>query len=657
MDTLLQTRTPTSGPTATVHAGLAITPRVENTKKLKHLLVLDFESYFDRDECSLKKLSPPEYIFHPKFKINLLAAFDINWPAPRIINPEEIPDFLAQYPPEETVAVAHNMLFDGAILSWKYGWVPGRLVDTLGLVRSLRTYPRYSLGAVAKELFGFDSKGVTLSKVAGLDVQGIKNAGLWPEYRTYAMQDARICMDIYLKLLPEFPPEEAKVMDLVLRAAVQPVLRANIPLLQAHLVELRRKKARLLNDCGFDKAALMSTAQFQQALESLGVEIKTKMSPAGREVPQFAKSDPFMEELLEYAGSENDDVNYQVQTLAAARLSFKSTIEETRAERFLNIAQLPWDDGQGTAAVGTARKSAANLLPVALRYGAAHTHRLGGEWKLNMQNLPRDKSKSKLRQALTAPPGCKLVTADLSQIEARIVAVLAHQDGLIESFRRGEDIYSQFASVVFHRPINKRDDPNERFIGKVGILSLGYGAGVPRFHQMVVTQARQYGIPLQGLFDLQIAERTVNTYRSLFDRIPDTWRKLDRYLQMNINGGNENPSVWGPVKFSSSKIVLPNTMTLRYQPNDQHLYGAKLLENISQALARIVIMQAGNRLAKQGLRWVLQAHDELVFTVPEEDVNSAKNIILDEMVRPPVWLPELPLAAEIGVGDNYGETK
>jgi hypothetical protein len=613
---------------------------------LKHFLFVDFETYYDT-EYSLRKMSAPEYILDPRFEVQLLAAFDVTWPAPRIIMPEEIPDFLAQYPAEETICCSHNALFDLAILGWRYGWVPGRLADTLGMARALRSYPRYSLGAVAKELFGHDSKGDVVYKVKGMHAQDIKNAGLWPSYRTYAMQDVRLCAQIYFKLASEFPPEEVKVMDLVLRAAVQPVLYANIPLLETHLGELRRKKQRLLNDCGFDKAALMSTLMFKQSLESLGVEIKTKISTAGREVPQFAKSDPFMEELLEYSGSENDDVNYQVQTLAMARLSFKSTIEETRAERFVNIAKLPWQ-GTGTRVP---------LLPAALRYGAAHTHRFGGEWKLNMQNLPRDKTKSKLRAALCAPPGHKLVTADLSQIEARIVAVLAQQWALVDAFRNGEDVYASFASIVFGRAVNKWADPNERFIGKIGILSLGYGAGATRFNQMVTQQARQYGIPLEGLFDTRVAEVTVNTYRSLFERIPDTWRKLDRYLQRNIDGGNDNPAKWGPVEFSAGKITLPNTMTLRYEQNDQHLYGAKLLENISQALARIVIMQAAVRLAKRGYRFALQVHDELLFVVPEAQVEAAKKTIMEEMIRPPLWLPELPLAAEVGVGDNYGETK
>ena len=616
---------------------------------LKHFLFCDFETYYDTD-YSLRKMSAPEYILDGRFEVQLLAAFDVTWPAPRIILAEEIPDFLAQYPAEETVCCSHNALFDLAILGWRYGWVAGQLADTLGMARALRSYPRYSLGAVAKELFGHDSKGDVIGKVRGMRVQAIKNAGYWPAYRSYAMNDVLLCAQIYFRLASEFPKEEVKVMDLVLRAAVQPVLRANVPLLEKHLDDLRRKKARLLNDCGYDKAALMSTAQFKDALEGLGVEVMTKPSPAdpNRQVPQFAKSDQFMQELLEYDDSDDEDTRYRVQTLAAARLSFKSTIEETRAERFVNIAKLPWN-GTGTRTP---------MLPVALRYGAAHTHRFGGEWKLNMQNLPRDKTKSRLRAALCAPPGYKLVTADLSQIEARLVAKLCGQDGLVKQFKDGEDVYASFATKVFGYAVNKRDNPDERFIGKVGILSLGYGAGVARFNQMVRVQANQYDIPLEGLFDALVAKKTVEAYRDEYSSIKAAWGLLDSYLRDYIRGRNTKaPIKFGPVKITSGKIILPNTMTLRYEPTNEDIYGAKLLENITQALARIVIMQAAIRLAKRGYRFVLQAHDELVFVVPEAQVDAAKKTIMEEMIRSPEWLPDLPLAAELGVGDNYGETK
>jgi hypothetical protein len=602
---------------------------------LKHFLVLDFETAYD-DKYSLRRLSVPEYILDSRFAVHLLAVYDINWKAPKILLPHEIQPFLEKYPAAETVAVAHNMLFDGAILAWKYGWVAGRLQDSLGMVRALRSYQKYSLGIVAKELFGYDPKGDVINKVKGLDVQGIKNKGLWPDYCTYAMQDANTCMQIYLRLLPEFPVEEQRIMDLVLRCAIVPRLYVNTKLLGAHLGEIRRHKDQLLQQCGYDKAALMSTKQFQKALEDIGVLIEFKTSPTGRRVPAFAKTDGFMNRLL-----EDDDP--QIQALAAARLSHKSTLEETRTEKILRVALLPWGNGA--------------LLPGALRYAGAHTHRLSGEW-YNLQNLPRDKSKSKLRQALLAPPGCKLITADLAQIEARIAACLAGQYDLVEDFRRGEDVYAKFASRVFRVHVTKKSHPAERHIGKTAILSLQYGSGAVRFYQMVVTSARQYGISLEGLFDQQIAENTVNTYRILFPRIKQAWSLLDRLLRDYINCHNDTQKFsWGPVTFKSGTIVLPNRMTLRYQIGDQNLYGAKIFENVVQSLARNILLESAVRLADRGHRFLLSVHDELLFAVPEEEVETAKAIISEEMVREPPWLPGLPLEVEIGEGPNYASCK
>ena len=605
---------------------------------IKHILVLDIESFYDK-EVSLRHLSVPEYIWHPKFQTHLLAAYELSWPAPRIILPPDIPAFLATYDPAKTLSVSHNALFDASVLSWRYGWVPRRMQCTLAMARALRAYKHNSLGAVAKELFGHDPKGDVIRKVAGLTVAGIKQAGLWPDYCTYALKDTLICSQIFCKLYPELPVEERLVLDLVLRCAVTPVLHADVPLLDSHLDSLRRHKAALLRDCGYDKAALMSTTKFQHLLERLGVPVAHKTSAAGRSIPAFARTDPFMTELTEYEAAD-EETNWQVQALAAARLSHRSTIEETRVERFGNIARLPWKDGP--------------LLPVALRYGGAHTGRLSGEWRLNMQNLPRDKTKSKLRAALCAPPGYLLITADLAQIEARIVACMCRQDGLTVAFRNNEDVYATFAGVLFGRTITKINNPHERFIGKTAILGLGYGCGHERFYQMVVTQARANDIPLEGLFDERSAQTTVETYRTLFNRIPLAWRQLDRLLATVINNRNTQNAIWGPVIFKTAKIVLPNGMNLRYEIGDKNLYGAKLLENITQALARIIIMSAAVRLAKRGLRFVLQSHDELVFIVRNEQVESAKPTIMEEMTQSPEWLPDLPLAVELGVGLNYG---
>jgi hypothetical protein len=618
---------------------------VPTAGSIKRLLFVDFETYYDK-EYSLRRLSPPEYILDPRYQTLLMAAYDLDWAAPTIIMPHEIPSFLEDYPPEETQCCSFNALFDLAILAWRYQWIPARLQDSLGMVRALRNYRRNSLKEVMKQLFGRDTKGDTIHKVIGQDAAGIKRLGLWPEFCTYAMHDVRDCTQIYLKLLPEFPMEERLVMDLVLRAAIDPTLHADVPMLEDHLQQLRRRKQILLRESGYDKATLMSTQTFKQTLESLGVPIKTKPSHTNKDVqiPQFAKSDPFMAELLEYEDGD-EDTNYAVQTLAAARLSERSTIEETRAERFVNIAKLPWPDG--------------TLLPVPLRYGGAHTHRLSGEWKMNCQNLPRDVEKSRLRAALTAPAGYRIITADLAQIEARIVACLAGETELIKSFANKVDVYASFASIVFGRPVTKELNPHERFIGKTAVLGLGYGCGWNRFYVMVTTDARKYGIPLEGLFSEEMAETVVDTYRSLFNNIKRTWFKLDSLLSRFLECRNKiQRQQWGPCWFESGRIVLPNRMTLRYTLPDEHLYGAKLLENITQALARIVVMSAAVRLYRDhSLRFVLQTHDELVFVVPEREVNKAGLLIEHEMIQPPEWMPELPLAVEVKAGTNYGNCR
>jgi len=99
----------------------------------KHFLFLDFETFYSR-EYSLRHMSVPEYILDDRFQVIMVAAFDTKWPSPRIILPEDIPEFLSQYPAHETVCCSHNALFDMAILSWRYDWVPGLLQDTLGML-------------------------------------------------------------------------------------------------------------------------------------------------------------------------------------------------------------------------------------------------------------------------------------------------------------------------------------------------------------------------------------------------------------------------------------------------------------------------------------------------------------------------------------------
>jgi DNA polymerase len=322
-------------------------------------------------------------------------------------------------------------LFDNAILSYRHRWVPCQMFDTMNMARALRGHmlSRMSLEHVASAL-GVGEKGKTILKMKGLHREDMIRQGIWLEAMAYAMQDNKLSKGIFKLLMPEFPRHEWRLMDLVLRCAIEPKFHCDRELLVKHILKCRKDKEDLLASTGVTKADLMSGPKFQAVLERYGVVVQYKVSPAtGRQTPAFAKTDEFMADLQEHE-------NPTVQALAAARLGLKSTLEETRAIRLLKIASLDWTPYCG---------SKLPLMPIPLRYGAAHTHRLAGDWSINMQNMTRG---SPLRRALIAPPGHKVIVIDLAQIEARLVSWLAGATGLLEAFRTG-DVYSFFATQVF----------------------------------------------------------------------------------------------------------------------------------------------------------------------------------------------------------------
>jgi len=296
-----------------------------------------------------------------------------------------------------------------------------------------------------------------------------------------------------------------------------------------------------------------------------------------------------------------------------------------------------------------------------------------GEWKMNMQNLPRGGA---LRRALAAPPGYKVIAPDSSQIEARVNAWLGGEEELLQAFREGRDIYSEFASEVFGYPVSK-PMKKERFIGKTSILGLGYSMGWAKFQTTVKVQSRLQ-LKEEIVLDDAEAQRVVQKYRTKYAGIARNWQLLNSagLAALNSDGGFE----LGPCVFGARKISLPSGLHLHYHDlkfdagkqewtytygrMPKRVYGGKLCENIVQALARIVVMDAALAIEKRfaaefdnppGL--ALQVHDELVYVVPDEIVDRCVEICAEEMRRPPVWAKNLPLASECDVGQTYGDAK
>ena len=618
---------------------------------------MDYESYYcKRTGYSLTTMDNPSYICDPRFQATCVAIKEGNG-KPYLVDRPDIPKWFKDIGDPSTIAAyGHNMLFDGCISSWQYGWVPALTVCTLVLARQLyaKDLRSLSLASVGKHL-GLKPKGNFLKEVDGLRWEDIKARGLWDKYAEYAMDDIDIAHGILQDALPQTPAAELVIADSVMRMAFEPVFELDQHVLAQHLQATVNEKARLLQLAGCTVADLMSNDKFAAVLINLGVDPPMKISPAtGKETWAFAKTDDGMKEL-----TEHDDL--RVQAVVAARLGHKTTQEETRTLRFINCANLNFP------AYGT------GLFPVPLKVSGAHTHRLSGEWKYNAQNLKRGGT---LRKAIKAKKYHKIVVRDSSQIEARMAASFSGQEDLVIQFRDKLDPYSIMGTKIFGYEVTKFQVP-ERFIGKQCVLSAQYGVGGPKFDANI--RGKSWEEVLAGRLPQQIvlgeaeAARIINTYRKETPHITAMRNRLNACIPL-MNDPNCNFFI-GPVQLLYQKIKLPSGQFLFYNNlthtefgwSFQHsgrwkrIYGGKLLENIIQALARIVVMYALLRLRKPfreyGIKIGLQCHDELVAHVPDQYVEWADAMLAYEMDKQIEWMATCPVASEGGIGLTYGDAK
>lgn len=618
----------------------------------------DAESYYDK-VYSLRNMTPAEYILDPRWET-------IGWSVaendcdPFWLEGDEFADYLCRLGTTNFKLVTHNALFDACIVAWRYGVYPRLCVDTMSMARALLSHVlpggRVSLENVGSFL-GVGIKGKTIHNAVGRHLADIKADGVfYRQYMAYGIGDVKICRGIYRHLAPSFPAREFVINDMIIKMATRPQFQVDVGKLYEHLATIQANKQTLLDRVGVAKEELMSNDRFAMALQRLGVEPPVKVSPTtGKETWAFAKSD---EAFAALEGHQDPDV----QALHAARVGHKSTLEESRTQRFINVAGVTYDGN-------------ASWMPIPLRFSGAHTHRLSGDWKLNAQNLPSRKNTS-LRQSLIAPPGYSVVAVDASQIEARLTAWLAGQQDLLDLFEAGDDVYSNFATDLYGVPVSKLNKETKplRLGGKICILGLGFGMGPPKFQDTWRIQSADAGMPMT--LELEEAERIVNFYRTRMVKIKAIWRWLQNMLPLLANGQAEGMTL-GPCVFEKQAILLPTGLRLHYHDltykagewhftyggKRKRLYGGKLLENIVQALDRERVMDAATRNAlrftERGWAYPLahQVHDELVYVVRTEIVSEFRQIVEGEMSRRPEWGPTLPLAAESSIGPNYGACK
>jgi DNA polymerase len=608
-----------------------------------NLITIDFETFYEKSTFSLSKLTTEEYVRDDRFEV-IGVAVKVNdgeteWASG---THEQIKGWLEGFDWANSMAIAHNMMFDGFILSERFGIFPKVYADTLSMGRAIHGVEVGGSLAVLAQRYNLGTKGDEVIAASGKNRVDFTDEEL-DRYGDYCVNDVELTYKLFSAMIKKgFPKNEMKLIDLTTRMFTRPLLDLNLNLLEMHLTDIKEKKDNLLLLANIeDKGELASNPKFAELLKQLGVPVPMKISPTtGKETFALSKNDEEFKALAEHP-------NVVVQALVAARLGTKSTLEETRTERFIGIAKR-------------------GLMPVPLKYYAAHTGRWGGSDSLNLQNLPsRGENAGKLKKAIVAPEGYSIIDADSSQIEARVLAWLAGQNDLVEAFAKGEDVYKIMASAIYSKGIEEITK-EERFVGKTTILGAGYGMGAQKFG----AQLKTFGTTVSD----DEARHIIQIYRETYPHIVGLWRQAQLALEAISKGYTTSLGKVGVLTLVPSErgIRLPSGLLMRYDQlvalRDEKgmqyqyktrygwnkIYGGKVIENVCQAIARCIIGEQMIRIAKR-YNVVLTVHDAIACVVKDGEVKEAQAYIEECMKWTPEWADGLPVSCESGYGKSYGD--
>lgn len=688
------------------------------------LVVIDFETYWDSKMYTLSKMGPIEYVRNENF-VPQLCAFAMSNGSHcvdcSVVEHERLRTTFENLDTHDVAWCGHNMHgFDSLILSEFFDFHPRKIWDTIAMMRwtGLSRVCRESHAALTE----FLGNG---HKAAGTVVSDHKQ---WPDDFTpeermffvqYCKDDAGQCHQNAQAMLPYMTPDALRFMSITARMATEPSFVLDEDLLLEYLSDLdaAADKARqeLMAMFSFASnadmlAALRSADKFADMLRSLGVEPPLKESAAKTKtkreklqlaadagLPGAAEELENMQPVMTYAFSKTD-VDFvlmqdhpdpRVAMLVRTRLQLNSSIDRSRAETLLKFARMH------------------KPLPIMLGAWLAHTGRYSAGAsadagtktdKLQFQNLSkRDPSKRKLRQAIKVPEGYVVVACDSAQIEARGLAFVANEVGLLTQFREGRDPYSELAETIFGVPWQdikagaKAGDKKMKMYrntGKTGILSCGYGVGHYKYSNTLLRQ----GIHLHEDLDRhhELARYAHGIYRAAHPNIVAFWKTAENVLEAMLRGesgtfGGPNNDIYtfgimpvGPrTDLCVPSVRFPSGYILRYpglraERNDRgrwqfvydtykgaskiptHIYGGAFTNNLVQGLSFVdVIMYQGCRMDEAGIKLACNIHDAWASVVPEEQGEYVKQQMLHYMSMVPPALNGLPVACEAEIGTTF----
>lgn len=539
-----------------------------------NVLTIDFETYYDKD-YSLRNMTTIEYIKDPRFQVLMMSYKFNDMPTDNLIGEANIQQFLNTIDWNTTVINAQNTQFDGTILRERFGVVARYYADTMAMARvtGAHIFEGASLRAIANTLkragIPVKDKGTEVESASGKSVyydasckvyyladrpavtdhDVRRGAYLLDQYVSYCNNDVDLAYQAFLYFSTMITPEEMQYGDLILKAYILPSTYLDLGIIQTEIARIEQRdkeRATAMADKYFDgniarlRATCRSAVKFTDFLESVG-GVRLSQHPSFTEdelleqgIARFIIPERYSEKkkIVEpcysksYSGMMDmcDHPDDDIAILFRTKLDMTSSIELSRAKRFENIAKLNCGFGFPYIVSG------------------AHTHRLGGTDRLNLQNLSsgRKKGQSKaLKQSITAPANHKIVVFDSSQIELRTGAFIAQDNFLLEMFPNGKDPYSELAANIYGgdpKEIKMRAKADEmpylmyRQVGKSAELSCIYGTG--KYGFMNYLKINGVDMPEDD------CGRIVAVYRQTHPTVVATWSQCEKALASMMAGGS-----------------------------------------------------------------------------------------------------------------------
>ncbi|CUW25282.1 DNA polymerase I [Serratia grimesii] len=516
---------------------------------------------------------------------------------------------------EKALKVGQNLKFDMGLLARYDISLRGIAFDTM-----LESYVldsvggRHDMDSLSDRYLGH--KTVTFEEIAGKGKKQLTfNQIALEQAAPYAAEDADVTLQLHLAMWPQLQ-ESAELLTVFneIEMPLVPVLshieRTGVlidqSILATHSIELTKRLAELeiqAHELAEEPFNLASTKQLQAILYEKQKLPILKKTPGGAPstneevLAELALDYPLPKVILEYRG-----------------LAKLKTTYTDKLPLMINPVSGRVHTSYHQAVTATGRLSSSDP---------------------NLQNIPvRNDEGRRIRQAFIAPEGYRIVAADYSQIELRIMAHLSQDEGLLKAFAAGEDIHRATAAEVFGLPLDKVTNEQRR---SAKAINFGLIYGMSAFGL-----ARQLGIPRGE------AQRYMDLY---FERYPGVLDYMERTRQQAASQGYVST-------LDGRRLYLPDVNSsngMRRKAAERAAINAPMQGTAADIIKRAMIevdawLQAQE---KPLVRMIMQVHDELVFEVHESVIEESSQHIRELMENS--MMLAVPLKVDVGVGANWDE--